>query len=81
MKKSTKSVKSYYAYTKVNAQGYPVYLTVKSYKGQPLYMFTGNIQLSYTFESEQEAFDFYNAIDDSNSIKLELLNCEITKIA
>jgi len=81
MKKSTKLVKSLYAYSKLNASGYPMYLTVKSYKGQQLYMFTGNIQLSYTFESEQEAFDFYNNIDDSNSIKLDLLNCEVTKIA
>lgn len=74
--------KSYYAYTKLNTEGYPVYLTVKAYKGSPLYMFTGNIQLSYTFESEQEAFDFYNHIDDANKIKPDICqNCEIVKIA
>lgn len=70
-----------YAYTKLNSFGLPVYLTVKSYKGCAIYMFTGNIQLSYTFESEQEAFDWYNNMDDSNSIKLELLNCEVKELA
>ena len=73
--------KTLYAYTKQNSFNLPLYLTVKSYKGAPLYMFTGNIQLAYVFESEQEAFDFYNHIDDSNRIKLELENCEIAQIA
>jgi len=71
---------SYYAFTKVNTQGYPMYLTLKGTPSNPLYMFTGNVEDAQLFESHQEAFDFYNNLLDSLSIKLTLSECDIIEL-
>lgn len=51
--------KKYYAITKQTTQGMDLYLTAKLIKNIPSVMFTGNINLAYAFESENEANEFF----------------------
>lgn len=47
----------------------PLYLSGKTINGVNIPMWNGNINFAYCFGSEQEAFEYWNAIPDETPIK------------